>query len=112
MGIEIKYKKDELVIKFTDTDWEVWKAICLFKNLYRGRWENQLTDRDRGFIDDIYSKMEKSGIDFSKVKAGVEVGNKNIKDTMTEIERDLKICIEYLKELKPEIKITIDKKLN
>jgi len=109
--LEVKYKENELVLKFTDKGWEVWKAIRLFKNLYNTRWELNMTDRDRGFIEEIYRDMSEAGVDFKVQHDAPSVKQIGVKDTLLTVSKQLEIITEQLKKLNPTLIIVYDKKI-
>jgi len=61
INVNYSKNKDKLTLEFTEKGWEVWIAICFFKNIYRLRWTLDFTDRDRGFIEDIQKPFNLAG---------------------------------------------------
>lgn len=109
--LDIQYKKDKLTIECTEEGWEVWKMICLIKGLHNIRWETQFTDRDRGFIEEVYGRMKDAGVDFSdeQFNAILKKHHLVIKDSLTEATKKLDEVIKRLEKLEPTVIIRYEK---
>jgi len=117
MAIDIKYEKEKLTIGFTDSGWEVWQAKMLFRQLYLSRWQLRITDRDRGFIEDIYRKMVEAGVDFKELENNYPKDASglysefdcDVRDSMAKLLDELKNTNERLKKVTPNLSITFPK---
>ena len=111
MATEAKYKKNELKLIFTDEHWEVWKSVMLFRNLYRIRYDLNITDRDRGTIEEVYSEMKEAGVDFDKYQGEYPtVEQIGVKDSLLEIQKELKEVNKRLSKIQPTLLIRYENK--
>lgn len=116
--MNVTYKKrKKLTITFDENDVgnKMWTFFCLIKMLKTLSWrELNLTDRDFGTIDRVYTALSEAGVDFnSEEEKLTNIGEQELidgKKVLRELIEKIEENNKRLQKLEPKISIEYCKK--